>query len=58
MLNPESAGDLPEDVKARGQKYLDGIGGRVGAYSHSKGHLVFRKDIADMIEARDGEQTL
>jgi alanine transaminase len=46
---------FPEDVRERASSYLAGIGGSgAGAYSHSKGHSVFRKDVADYFTERDG----
>lgn len=47
-----------EDVRERASRYLAGIkDGRVGAYSHSKGHLVLRQEVADFLTERDGTQT-
>jgi len=48
----------PEDVRARAKHYLNHItDARMGAYSHSKGHLVFRKDVARFLTERDGAET-
>eukprot|EP00747_Dinoflagellata_sp_TGD_P032093 gnl/TRDRNA2_/TRDRNA2_135727_c0_seq1.p1 gnl/TRDRNA2_/TRDRNA2_135727_c0~~gnl/TRDRNA2_/TRDRNA2_135727_c0_seq1.p1 ORF type:complete len:516 (-),score=81.67 gnl/TRDRNA2_/TRDRNA2_135727_c0_seq1:34-1533(-) len=51
-------GLFPEDVRDRAHHYLNGIrDGKVGAYSHSKGHAVFREEIASFLTARDGVET-
>lgn len=43
------------DVRARAAHYLGGVhDGRMGAYSHSKGHLVFRREVAGWLAERDG----
>mmetsp|Transcript_95581 Transcript_95581/g.276048 ORF Transcript_95581/g.276048 Transcript_95581/m.276048 type:complete len:500 (-) Transcript_95581:159-1658(-) len=61
LANPElaSRGDVfAADVRDRASKYLTGIhDGKAGAYSHSKGHLVFRKDVAAWLTERDGFET-
>eukprot|EP00927_Polykrikos_kofoidii_P048999 TRINITY_DN43151_c0_g1_i1.p1 TRINITY_DN43151_c0_g1~~TRINITY_DN43151_c0_g1_i1.p1 ORF type:complete len:522 (+),score=65.46 TRINITY_DN43151_c0_g1_i1:103-1668(+) len=45
----------PEEVRERASHYLAGIRyGRIGAYSHPKGHVVFRKDVAQFLGDRDG----
>lgn len=49
---------FPEDVRERAARYIAGVqDGRMGAYSHSKGHSVFRQEIADFITERDGLET-
>lgn len=55
ITNKELIGKAPypDDVFARAEKYNSAVG-RIGAYSHSAGHEVFRKDIADFVTARDG----
>lgn len=54
----QQEGLFPEDVRGRAAHYLQGIkDGRVGAYSHSKGHAVFRKDVAAFLDERDGIET-
>ena len=53
MLNPKSSHNLPEDVIERGDRYLKSIK-KIGAYSNSKGHLCFRKDVANFLKQRDG----
>lgn len=47
---------FPSDVYERAARYLAGIGS-AGAYSHSKGALVFRQDIAAWLTARDSSYT-
>jgi len=42
------------DVRERARHFLSGTNGKLGAYSDSKGHLVFRKEVATFLEARDG----
>eukprot|EP00927_Polykrikos_kofoidii_P079544 TRINITY_DN76323_c0_g1_i1.p1 TRINITY_DN76323_c0_g1~~TRINITY_DN76323_c0_g1_i1.p1 ORF type:complete len:522 (-),score=66.56 TRINITY_DN76323_c0_g1_i1:79-1644(-) len=45
----------PEEVRERVLHYLAGIkNGRIGAYLHPKGHLVFRQDVSRFIGERDG----
>jgi len=47
-----------DDVRERAGRYLSGIhDGKAGAYSHSKGHLVFRKEVAEWLTARDSMET-
>jgi len=41
---------LPKDVKARGEEFA---ATKCGAYSHSKGHPLFRKKVAEYIDRRD-----
>ncbi|CAE8674877.1 unnamed protein product, partial [Polarella glacialis] len=54
----EKPGLFPEDVRERAAHYLKGMkDGRAGAYSHSKGHLVYRKDVAKFLADRDGVET-
>jgi len=54
----ERDGLFPSDVRERAARYLQGItDGRVGAYSNSKGHAVFREDVAAFLSARDGAET-
>lgn len=49
---------FPEDVRERASRYLAGIkDGRMGAYSHSKGHAVFRHGVAEFLRERDGFET-
>ncbi len=43
----------PADVLARGREYLKSVP-KFGAYSDSKGHLLFRKKICEYIDKRDG----
>jgi len=51
----DKEGLYAEDVRERASKYLRGIhDGRVGAYSHSKGHRVFREEVAAWLTERDG----
>jgi alanine transaminase len=51
----DQEGLFPADVRERATHYLSGItDGKVGAYSHSKGHGVFRKGVAAFLTARDG----
>jgi alanine transaminase len=51
-------GVFPDDVRERALHYLKGIkDGRAGAYSHSKGHKVFRDQVADFLTERDGIET-
>mmetsp|Transcript_5389 Transcript_5389/g.3111 ORF Transcript_5389/g.3111 Transcript_5389/m.3111 type:complete len:94 (+) Transcript_5389:213-494(+) len=52
--NPRITNELPEDAVARARMYIENMPGGLGAYSESKGHYVIRKEIADMIENRDG----
>mmetsp|Transcript_83943 Transcript_83943/g.166623 ORF Transcript_83943/g.166623 Transcript_83943/m.166623 type:complete len:494 (+) Transcript_83943:82-1563(+) len=47
-------GLFASDVRERAQHFLSGANGKLGAYSDSKGHLVFRKEVAKFLEARDG----
>jgi len=47
----------PDDARERANRYLEGAKGKMGAYSHSKGHLVFREDIAKFLTERDGVET-
>lgn len=56
LTNPSLVNDesFPEDVRARARTYL-GSFNRMGAYSHSKGVEYFRKEIAQFITRRDGE---
>eukprot|EP00586_Coscinodiscus_wailesii_P006342 CAMPEP_0172487578 /NCGR_PEP_ID=MMETSP1066-20121228/16714_1 /TAXON_ID=671091 /ORGANISM="Coscinodiscus wailesii, Strain CCMP2513" /LENGTH=467 /DNA_ID=CAMNT_0013254275 /DNA_START=230 /DNA_END=1633 /DNA_ORIENTATION=- len=51
-----SIGQLfPKDAIARAREIKDALGvAGTGAYSHSKGHIHFRKDVARFIEERDG----
>ncbi|KDQ54177.1 hypothetical protein JAAARDRAFT_196915 [Jaapia argillacea MUCL 33604] len=44
---------FPEDVKARAKELRDEIGS-IGAYSHSQGVPIIRKNVAKFIEERDG----
>jgi len=54
----DEEGLFPEDVRERAKKYLEGIkDGRLGAYSHSKGHPVFRQEVANFLTERDGVET-
>jgi len=57
MEYPELIEKAPEafapDAIARAKRLLD-AGFLTGIYSHSKGHLLIRKDIAEFISARDG----
>lgn len=47
-----------EDVCQRASHYLGGVlDGRMGAYSNSKGHAVFRQDVANWLTQRDGFDT-
>lgn len=61
LTDPELAdrhGLFPEDVLERAHRYLDGIHDRrVGAYSHSKGHEIFRQEVAQWFTERDGFET-
>uniref|UniRef100_A0A7S1KMG0 Aminotransferase class I/classII large domain-containing protein n=1 Tax=Percolomonas cosmopolitus TaxID=63605 RepID=A0A7S1KMG0_9EUKA len=41
------------DVIRRAQRYLDGIDGNSGAYTHSQGLSMIRQDVADFINTRD-----
>mmetsp|Transcript_3229 Transcript_3229/g.7609 ORF Transcript_3229/g.7609 Transcript_3229/m.7609 type:complete len:519 (+) Transcript_3229:70-1626(+) len=51
-------GLFPEDVRERAAYYLEHIrDGKLGAYSESKGHAVFREKVADFLTARDGMDT-
>jgi len=51
----KQGGPYPEDVRARAARYLSGTrDGKVGAYSDSKGHMVFREDVAEFLRLRDG----
>ena len=46
---------FPKDAIERAVQIKEGLGGGgSGAYSHSQGALLFRKDIAAFIENRDG----
>jgi alanine transaminase len=46
---------FPEDAIERAMEIKAGLGGHgSGAYSHSKGALCFRKDVAGFIQERDG----
>eukprot|EP01024_Parvocaulis_polyphysoides_P067160 TRINITY_DN7970_c0_g1_i7.p1 TRINITY_DN7970_c0_g1~~TRINITY_DN7970_c0_g1_i7.p1 ORF type:complete len:506 (-),score=88.36 TRINITY_DN7970_c0_g1_i7:298-1815(-) len=44
----------PSDVIARAREYLAAVPGGTGAYSKSNGADIFRKHVAEGIEARDG----
>eukprot|EP00929_Paragymnodinium_shiwhaense_P121223 TRINITY_DN93392_c0_g1_i1.p1 TRINITY_DN93392_c0_g1~~TRINITY_DN93392_c0_g1_i1.p1 ORF type:complete len:520 (-),score=122.93 TRINITY_DN93392_c0_g1_i1:351-1910(-) len=45
----------PEEVRERVTRYLAGIkDGKVGAYAPSRGHRVFREDVAKFLSDRDG----
>ncbi|KAF0852477.1 mitochondrial alanine aminotransferase (alanine transaminase) [Andalucia godoyi] len=48
-----SSSGLAEDAKARAAEYLANIPGGTGAYSHSQGIPIVRKQVADFITARD-----
>merc|ERR1719282_595344 len=51
-------GVFPDDVLDRASHYINGIfDGRVGAYSHSKGHVVFRRSVADFLTKQHGVET-
>ena len=55
LLNePAFVNALPKDVVTRAKKYLSEIPSGTGAYSHSKGVEVVRKEVADFITERDG----
>lgn len=48
----------PADVCEKAAQYVKGVtDGKMGAYSHSKGHAVFRDDVAAFYTARDGIPT-
>jgi alanine transaminase len=51
--DPATSKMFPKDAAARARKYLDAIGS-TGAYTESQGAMVFREDIAQGIEERDG----
>ena len=53
--HPMASDMFPSDVIERAREIKGGIGGGgTGAYSHSKGVKLFRQDVADFIEERDG----
>mmetsp|Transcript_23769 Transcript_23769/g.54574 ORF Transcript_23769/g.54574 Transcript_23769/m.54574 type:complete len:572 (+) Transcript_23769:228-1943(+) len=53
--HPEACKMFPEDAIARAKKMKEQLEGHgSGAYTHSKGVLGFRKDVADFISQRDG----
>lgn len=54
LAEPAVVEAMPKDVVARAQRYLREIPSGTGAYSHSKGVEVVRKEVASFIEARDG----
>ena len=55
LLNePAVVAAMPQDVVERAQKYLSEIPAGTGAYSHSKGVEVVRREVADFIAERDG----
>ena len=55
LLNePAVVAAMPQDVVERAQKYLSEIPAGTGAYSHSKGVVVVRREVADFIDERDG----
>ena len=48
---------FPSDAIRRAREIKIGLGGHgSGAYSHSKGAKVFREDVIDFIQKRDGEE--
>jgi aspartate/methionine/tyrosine aminotransferase len=50
---------FPADAIARAREILEGLhGAGSGAYSHSKGALIFRQDVADFITQRDNDDTV
>jgi alanine transaminase len=51
--DPNASKAFPKDAIARARKYLDAIGS-TGAYTESQGAAVFRDEIAQGMEARDG----
>ncbi len=55
LLQNEHVGKLfPSDAIRRASDYLREIPGGVGAYSHSKGVEVVRKEVSDFLQKRDG----
>jgi len=53
--NPSASSLFPPDAISRARSLLDSLGGHgTGAYSHSKGVLAIREDVARFIEERDG----
>ncbi len=46
---------VPSDVVERGREFRQA---RVGSYSHSKGHPLFRRYVAEYIDRRDGGERL
>ena len=54
MDDPKIAAQLPADVIARARQLNGMFGGAVGAYTDSRGNPGVRKEVADMIERRDG----
>jgi len=48
-------GIFPDDAVARADKYLSRIPGGTGAYSHSQGVHVVREEVAEFVDARDGQ---
>lgn len=54
LSNPQAQSLFPADALERAREYLRYIPGGSGAYSHSKGALFVRQQVASFISARDG----
>lgn len=55
--HPNALQLFPEDAIQRAREIKTALGGNgIGAYTHSKGLKLFRKDVARFIEQRDGAQ--
>lgn len=53
--HPDADKIFPADAIRRAREIKEGLGGHgSGAYSHSKGVKLFREDVANFIEKRDG----
>ena len=55
IINNENL-NYHKDLKERAKKYNNAMGciGATGAYSNSKGHTLFRKEVANFLKERDG----
>ena len=52
--HPDALKLFPADAIQRAREIKQGLGGSSGSYSHSKGARLFREDVAQFIEQRDG----